>query len=75
MISVGATGPAALEPAIFSTDKEAVGFSYLLHSVLRLESYQWNWVVAGAISQPSQPRINPINLGFQTLRLQRCWIT
>ena len=36
------------EPASPSTEKQADGLSYLLHSVLRLGSCQWNWVVAGA---------------------------
>ena len=35
-----------------STEKQADGFSHLLHSVLRLGSSQWNLVVAGDTAAP-----------------------
>ena len=41
-----------LEPATPNTELRADGFSHLPHSVLRLGSCQWNWVVAGATAAP-----------------------
>ena len=41
-----------LDPATPTSGKQADGFSHLLHSVLRLGSCQWNWVVAGATAAP-----------------------
>ena len=48
----GAVGKFGLEPASPSTEKQADGFSHLLHSVLRIGSCQWNWVVADATAAP-----------------------
>ena len=45
---VGVAGPTGVEPATPSTENKGDGFSHLLDSVLRLESCQWNWVVAAA---------------------------
>ena len=41
-----------LEPATPSTEKQVDSFSHLQHSVLRLGSCQWNWVVAEMLPQP-----------------------
>ena len=48
----GAVGKVGLEPTTPNTEKQADGFSHLLHSVLRLGSCQWNRVVADATAAP-----------------------